>query len=113
VRQDPFMQALGRPSRENVATSRDEQATLLQALELTNGDYFNNVLAEGANIWLEKYGTNSTKIGEALYLKSFGRKPGSSEEKIILSVLGDNPGQEAVQDLFWATLLLPEFQFIF
>lgn len=113
VRQDPFMQALGRPSRENVATSRDEQATLLQALELTNGDYFNTVLAEGANIWLEKYGTNSADIGKTLYLKSFGRKPTRDEEKIILSVLGDNPAQEAVQDLFWATLLLPEFQFIF
>ena len=113
VRQDPFMQALGRPSRENVATSRDEQATLLQAMELTNGNYFNNVLAEGAGIWLEQYGANSAKIGETLYLKSFGRKPTRDEEKIILSVLGDHPAQEAVQDLFWATLLLPEFQFIF
>lgn len=113
VRQDPFMQALGRPTRENVATSRDEQASLLQALELTNGDYFNNVLAEGADIWLEKYGTNSAKIGEDLYLKAFGRKPGSHEAKIILKMLGDDPAPEAVQDLFWATLLLPEFQFIF
>ena len=49
VRQHPFMKALGRPSRENVSTSRDDQATLLQALELTNGEYFNNVLAEGAS----------------------------------------------------------------
>jgi uncharacterized membrane protein/mono/diheme cytochrome c family protein len=31
VRQHPFMKALGRPTRENVATSRDDQATLLQA----------------------------------------------------------------------------------
>lgn len=113
VKQHPFMKALGRPSRENVATSREEEATLLQALELTNGDYFNNVLAEGADLWLEKYGANSVKIGETLYQKSFGRNPTKSERKIILEVLGDEPDTEAVQDLFWATLLLPEFQFIF
>jgi uncharacterized membrane protein/mono/diheme cytochrome c family protein len=34
VKQHPFMKALGRPSRENVTTSRDDQATLLQALDL-------------------------------------------------------------------------------
>jgi uncharacterized membrane protein/mono/diheme cytochrome c family protein len=81
VKQDPFMQALGRPSRENVATSRDEQATLLQALELTNGNFFNNVLAEGADLWIKQYGANSARIGENLYLKSFGRKPTREEEK--------------------------------
>jgi len=113
VRQHPFMKALGRPSRENVATSRNEEATLLQALELTNGKYFNNILEEGAGLWLEKYGADSEKIGETLYQKSFGRKPTKSERKIILNMLGDKPDKEAVQDLFWATLLLPEFQFIF
>lgn len=41
VKQHPFMKALGRPSRENVTTSRDDQATLLQALELMNGEFFN------------------------------------------------------------------------
>jgi hypothetical protein len=32
---NPFLIALGRPSRENVTTSRESQANLLQALELT------------------------------------------------------------------------------
>ena len=48
------MKALGRPSRENVATSRSDEPTLLQALELTNGAYFNQVLEEGASLWLEE-----------------------------------------------------------
>ena len=39
VKLDPFLKALGRPSRENVTTSRDDRATLLQALELTNGEF--------------------------------------------------------------------------
>jgi uncharacterized membrane protein/mono/diheme cytochrome c family protein len=112
VRQHPFMKALGRPSRENVATSRDDQPTLLQALELTNGDFFNNVLAEGATKWLNEY-HESEKIVDTLYLKSLGRKPTKLEKKVMLDALGVEPDVADVQDLFWATLLSPEFQFIY
>lgn len=113
VQQDPFMKALGRPTRENVTTSRDDQATLLQALELTNGEFFNDVIHEGAESWLQEYGANSEKIAMNLYQKSLGRNPSDKEKDVILDALGENPDEEAVQDLFWATLLLPEFQFIY
>ena len=112
VEQHPFLKALGRPSRENVTTSRDEQATLLQALELTNGEFFNNVLEEGASIWLVRYGGDSEKIVEELYQKSLGRETSDQEKKIMISVLGKEPKKEALQDLFWSTLMSPEFQFI-
>jgi uncharacterized membrane protein len=39
-----FLTALGRPNRETVSTSRESQANLLQALELTNGTRFNAAL---------------------------------------------------------------------
>lgn len=112
VKQHPFMKALGRPSRENVSTSRDDQATLLQALELTNGVFFNGVLEEGASVWLQRYNSNSEAIITALYQESFGRKPIASEKEIMLTALGEHPEKEAVQDLFWSTLIVPEFQFI-
>lgn len=112
VKQHPFMKALGRPSRENVTTSRDEQATLLQALELTNGEFFNGILEEGAALWMKRYNSDSKTIVENLYQKSFGRKPSKKEEEILLSVLGEKPKIEDVQDVFWSTLILPEFQFI-
>jgi uncharacterized membrane protein/mono/diheme cytochrome c family protein len=112
VKQHPFMKALGRPSRENVTTSRDDQATLLQALELTNGKFFNGVLAEGATLWIDRYGNDSKKLVERLYQKSLGRNPSEEEREILLSVLGDKPKPEDVQDVFWSTLMLPEFQFI-
>lgn len=112
VKQHPFMKALGRPSREIVTTSREEQATLLQALELTNGGFFNGVLAEGAAIWLEKYGNDSEKIIEKLYQKALGRNPTKDEKDIMMNVLGNDPQKEQLQDVFWSTLILPEFQFI-
>jgi uncharacterized membrane protein/mono/diheme cytochrome c family protein len=113
VKQHTFLKALGRPSRENIVTSRDDQATLLQALELTNGTYFNSVLEEGANEWLSKYNEDSEKIVDTLYHQALGRVPSTKEKKIMLQALGEEPNIEAVQDLFWATLLLPEFQFIY
>ncbi|WP_422083781.1 DUF1549 domain-containing protein [Ulvibacterium sp.] len=113
VRQHPFMKALGRPSRENVTTSRDDQATLLQALELTNGAYFNQVLEEGASIWLREHDSNAENMVTSLFLKSLGRKPTKKEKDVTVAALGSSPDKEGVQDLFWATLLLPEFQFIY
>ncbi len=112
VKLDPFMKALGRPTRENVATTREEQASLLQALELTNGEFFNEVLEEGAEKWLAAYQSDPTSIANELYLQCLGRAPSAEENEVILDALGETPDVAAVQDLFWATLLLPEFQFI-
>lgn len=112
VKQHPFMKALGRPSRENVTTSRDNQATLLQALELTNGAFFNGVLADGAAQWMDNYENDSQKIVRNLYRKALGRNPSKEEQEVLLGVLGMEPKVEDVQDVFWSTLMLPEFQFI-
>jgi hypothetical protein len=112
VQQHPFMKALGRPTRENVATTRADQATLLQALELTNGEYFNGVLAEGAGRWLNQYHGKSEELATELYYRAFGRAPADKELKIMIETLGNSPDQATVQDLLWATVLSPEFQFI-
>jgi hypothetical protein len=113
VRQHPFMKALGRPTRENVATTRSEQATLLQALELTNGEYFTEILKKGAASWLFEYQHDPSVIPELLYQKAFGRDPSKKEKTVIAEAIGESPKPEDVEDLLWATLLSPEFQFIY
>ncbi|MCM4152838.1 DUF1553 domain-containing protein [Arenibacter sp. N53] len=113
VKQHPFMKVMGRPTRENVATSRDEQATLLQALELTNGEYFNGVLKEGAEAWLKKYGDKDEQIVLNLYQKTLGRNPTDKEKGIMLNALQTGSKEEALQDLFWSMFISPEFQFIY
>ncbi|MEQ9437567.1 MAG: DUF1553 domain-containing protein [Cyclobacteriaceae bacterium] len=113
VKQDPFLKALGRPTRENVTTSRDDQATLLQALELTNGEFFNNVMQDGAESWLAEYGQDKNALVSQLYQKSFGRTPTAQEQNLMTEALGSDPQVDDVQDLLWATVLLPEFQFIY
>jgi hypothetical protein len=84
----------------------------LQALELTNGNTFNNVLHAGANKWREKYPNNEQIVNE-LYKKCLGRSPREAELKNALRVLGTSPDTESIQDLMWAMLLLPEFQLIY
>lgn len=112
VKQHPFLKALGRPNREIVATTREEQATLLQALELTNGAFFNGILEQGAKQWRDTYGNDSNTMVDALYQKLLGRHPSSDEQKILIEALGNEPSSEQVQDVIWSVLMSPEFQFI-
>jgi hypothetical protein len=112
VSNNPFLIALGRPTRETVATSRESQANLLQALELTNGERFNSMIKKGAQTWKLKYVTTDRIIKE-IYVRALGREVQLSEYQIAKKLLGDQPTNESIEDLFWAILLLPEFQIIY
>ena len=111
VANNPFLIALGRPSRENVTTGRESQANLLQALELTNGQRFNAMLKRGAIKWKGRYPDGESLLS-AFYMQSLGRKPSSKEKAVAVKILGSSPSLEDIQDFFWAALLLPEFQII-
>ena len=112
VKNDDFLKALGRESRENVITSRTSQATLLQALELTNGTFLYDALAESARKLQEQYDGQETVLVDDLYSVLFGRSPEQEERATAVQALGDNPSVEAIQDLLWALILQPEFQLI-
>ena len=109
---NPFLTALGRPNRETVSTGRESQANLLQALELTNGERFNSMLKKGAENWKLKYKSGDLIIKE-IYKQALGREVRSDEYKVAKKILGDKPARDSIQDLFWAIMLLPEFQIIY
>ena len=109
---NPFLTALGRPNRETVSTSRESQANLLQALELTNGERFNSMLRKGAENWKLKYKSGDLIIKE-VYKQALGREVKPNEFKLAKKLLGDKPATDSIQDLFWAIMLLPEFQIIY
>ena len=48
VKADELMRSLGRPNREQVVTTRSDTLTTLEALDLSNGQVFNDLLAGGA-----------------------------------------------------------------
>jgi len=112
VKNDPFLTALGRPNRETVSTSRSSQASLLQALELTNGTKFNDAMKLGAEKWKSKYPDTQAMVKE-VYRSTIGRLPNADEQAVAVKALGTTPSEGAVQDFIWAMALHPEFQLIY
>ncbi|SOE21628.1 Protein of unknown function [Spirosomataceae bacterium TFI 002] len=112
VSNNSFLTALGRPNREIVTTSRPTESSLLQALEFTNGARLDSTLKIGAQKW-KTIQPNTEQLIKTLYQEALGRNPSPQEVKIALSTLGKNPSESQIQDLFWAVIMLPEFQIIY
>ncbi len=112
VQNNSFLTALGRPNRETVSTSRESQANLLQALELTNGSRFIDALKKGSERWSAKYPRNEELI-KAIYIKSLLRQPDQDEMKVAMKLFSESSRTEATENLLWAIVLLPEFQLIY
>ncbi|MCO5240179.1 MAG: DUF1549 domain-containing protein [Chitinophagaceae bacterium] len=112
VKNDSYLTALGRPSRETVSTSRVPQANLLQALELTNGDRLNDAIKRAAVKWKNEYPDPQRMVTE-IYRNTLGRVPAPEEESVALKALGKAPDEAIIQDLLWAMTLHPEFQLIY
>jgi hypothetical protein len=78
---------------------------------LTNGERLNTALNNGAKLWKENY-PSSESLTLNLYRKALNRNPNPKELEIAKKALGIKPNTDQIQDLFWAVLLLPEFQLI-
>ena len=110
---DPLMRSLGRPNREQVVTTRPEQLTTLQALDLANGEVLTNTLARGAaNILKANAKLTPDELAEWVFVRALSRKPTAGERAAAKSLLSDKPTTESVADLLWAVVMLPEFQLV-
>jgi hypothetical protein len=113
VRSDALMRSLGRPNREQVVTTRPDQLTTLQALDLSNGQILTGYLNEGAVQLLKaNTGANRDQLAERIYLLALGRAPSTSERATARELLGSSPSPEQVADLLWCVIMLPEYQLI-
>ncbi len=106
------MKTLGRPTRENVATTRERNATLLQAMMLANNQFLYENIREGAQQWLEETNRDPKRFTEQIYLKTLGRLPSKKEQRIASKQLDSQVQVEVLTDLIWSVILLPEFQFM-
>ncbi|HUR46126.1 MAG TPA: DUF1549 domain-containing protein [Candidatus Saccharimonadales bacterium] len=113
VASDPLMAALGRPSREQVLTTRLPTATTLQALELTNGDTLSKLLRRGAEKVLTEKPGSPEQLVSKLYARALSRKPTQAELATAQEFLTKQVSKEGVEDLLWAMTMLPEFQLIY
>jgi hypothetical protein len=113
VHADELMRTLGRPNREQVVTTRPDQLTTLQALDLSNGQILADTLARGAaNLLKEKTKATPDERVEDIYRRALCRKPTADELAAAREILGAPPTTEGLADLLWAVVMLPEFQLI-
>lgn len=93
VANNEFLKSLGRPNREIVSVSRDSQANLLQALELSNGEKLNKSLVKGGEKWASTF-RDPKVLAEQLYAKALLRKPNARELEVAKKCSAKNRMQQ-------------------
>jgi hypothetical protein len=113
VNTDALMRSLGRPNREQVVTTRPDQLTTLQALDLSNGAILADTLQRGAaNLRQANPHIVNREWVERIYERALCRKPTEAELTTGSAMLEPAATPEALADLLWAVIMLPEFQLI-
>jgi hypothetical protein len=111
VNADALMRSLGRPNREQVVTTRPDQLTTLQALDLSNGQILTDLLARGASPLLKANGDSDRLIVD-VYQRALCRPPTGAEMATARGIVGTPMTTDGVADLLWIVVMLPEFQLI-
>src|SRR5262249_30366191 len=113
VKSNELLRSLGRPNREQVVTTRSDILTTLEALDLSNGQVFNEILARGAVALLKSHPVATPDaLVDAIYLQALSRRPSGDERSAARQLVGTPPTSEGLADLLWVVLVLPEFQLI-
>ncbi|HXY36863.1 MAG TPA: DUF1549 and DUF1553 domain-containing protein [Planctomycetaceae bacterium] len=108
----PLSRALGRPNREQVVTRRDSLATMLQALELTNGTTLDSILKAAARERVAEKPSAPQALITRAYRLALGRDATPAETQTAGEIVGTPPSAEGVEDFLWMLVMLPEFQLI-
>ncbi|HWG44047.1 MAG TPA: PSD1 and planctomycete cytochrome C domain-containing protein [Gemmataceae bacterium] len=113
VNADALMRSLGRPNREQVVTTRPDQLTTLQALDLSNGRILSETLTRGAvNLLKDNPKATGEQLIERIYQRALCRRPNAAELATAREILGASVTPESLADLLWVVFMLPEFQMI-
>jgi cytochrome c553 len=113
VKSDELMRSLGRPNREQVVTTRSDVLTTLEALDLSNGEVFNDILARGAAGLIKSMPkATADELADTIYLRALGHRHTAGELAAARDLIGSPPTPEGLADLLWVVFVLPEFQLI-
>ncbi len=112
MKSDLLMRSLGRPNREQIVSSRPNDLTTLEAMDLNNGNILASMLERGSDAVIKRFGTDPSALVDGLYVQALSRLPSAEEKQISLEVLGATTTPASVQDFLWSLFMLPEFQLI-
>lgn len=112
VKSDYLMRALGRPNRDQIVTSRPNELTTLEAIDLANGQTLADAIEVGASRRIQGSKKSAAELTEWLFQFALSRPPTAEELRLGEELLGVEPHDQTLQDLMWAVLMLPEFQLV-
>jgi hypothetical protein len=112
LKSDFLQRTLGRPNRDQIVTTRPNELSTLEAIDLNNTQVLADDLATGARNWLKTHGSSPAELVNDLYLAMLSRTPTPHERSLALEALAATPGEQGVEDLLWAILVQPEFQLV-
>jgi len=108
---------LGRSNREVVVSARPDCATMLEALEMVNGDVLAAYLSRGASrILASDLGMEAdpARVIDTLALRAFARPATAEEQSVARDLLGPAADRQAgCEDLLWLLVMNPEFQYLY
>ena len=103
------MRSLGRPNRDQIVTSRPNELTTLEAIDLSNDATVSKALEAGAAKLVTALGKTPDRLIDELYLSTLTRLPSEDERAVLREVLGENPEPQTVADLTWSLWMMPEY----
>lgn len=107
----PLMRTLGRPSRDQVVTTRPAEVTTLEAIELSNGRPLSELLDAGAKKLLETHkGVSAEEMCRRVFEAAVSRQPTEEELKRLVELADEPLSAKALVDILWCVVMLPEFQ---
>ncbi|MBK8090569.1 MAG: DUF1553 domain-containing protein [Verrucomicrobiaceae bacterium] len=109
MKSDFLMRTLGRPNRDQIVSTRPNELTTLEAIDLANGSVLAANITAGANGLLK---AKKTDLITDLYRQALSRSPSDSEKSLAAELLGPTPTQQGLEDLIWSLCMLPEFQLV-
>jgi hypothetical protein len=112
LKSDFLMRSLGRPNRDQIVSMRPTEFTTLEAIDLANGEPLIQAISQGAPKLLAEQGRTTDELLTWLYRFALSRQPTDGERELAREVWGTAPSEADMEDLLWAVIMLPEFQWI-
>lgn len=107
-----LMRSLGRPNRDQIVSSRPNDLTTLEAIDLSNNASVAQALTLGGQRLADRDWQSPDDLINHLFASTLTRPPGQSERTAVRQILTDKVTSEQIEDLLWALCMTPEFLLI-
>lgn len=112
LKSDFLMRSLGRPNRDQIVSVRPQELSTLEAIDLANGEALARILHDGATKLQTRSWNSPGEFIVWLFAFALSREPTAAELETLSQAVGPKLSATAIEDVLWAVIMLPEFQFV-